>query len=154
MSWFDQAIENLARWFKFASTRKSPESRNAVSVLAVLPDGSEGQAISQIAEREKWHVDIVSTCEVAVERLRMQRFTVILCDRDLPGFNWRDVVEILVANAPRSCVILTSPVNDDYLWQEVIQHGGYDVLTKPFQEDRVVSTIRFASRDDTFADRV
>src|SRR5450756_438788 len=104
MSWISQAVENLATWFSFASNRKSRETRNSVSVLAVVPNGSEGLALSQIAERANWHLDIVATCEVAIERLRTQHFAVILCDRDLPGLNWRDVIELLVANAPRACV--------------------------------------------------
>ena len=39
--------------------------------------------------------------------------------------------------APKSCVVLVSPVNDEYLWQEVIQYGGFDVITKPFQSDQI-----------------
>ncbi len=98
----------------------------------------------QISERAHWHLQVGDSLDSALDMLSGQDFAVILCDRDLPGLDWREAVLTLAAKAPRTSVILTSPVNDDYLWQEVIQCGGDDVLTKPFQEERVVKTITFA----------
>jgi FixJ family two-component response regulator len=50
----------------------------------------------------------------------------------------------LLAAAERQCIILVSPVTDDYLWQAVIELGGYDVLTKPFREEKVVTVVHAA----------
>ena len=76
--------------------------------------------------------------------MRRHEFAVILCDRDLAASNWREALAKLVATAPGSHVILASRVNDDQLWQEVIRLGGYDVLTKPFQQERVMRSINYA----------
>jgi FixJ family two-component response regulator len=69
---------------------------------------------------------------------------VVLCDRDLPGVDWRMAVQQLAGGQNRRCVILASPVVDDYLWEEVIHLGGYDVLAKPFRKRDVVQAIEFA----------
>ncbi len=118
---------------------------HVVRVLALVPKDSDRQVLSEIAERSKWHLDFALSYESAVELIRSHKFAVILCDRDLSSaFNWREAVQKLAGLAPGSCVMLTSPVNDDVLWQEVIDRGGYDVLTKPFHEERVVRSVRFA----------
>ena len=118
---------------------------NVIRVLAVMAKDSDRQVLSQIGEKAKWHIEFASNYESAVELAGRRKFAVILCDRDLSSaFNWREAVQKLAGIAPGSCVMLTSPVNDDVLWQEVIDRGGYDVLTKPFHEERVVRSVRFA----------
>lgn len=114
-------------------------------MLAVMPNDSDRHALSRIADKAKWHIEFAANYDSAVELLRSHKFAVILCDRDLSSaINWREAVEKLAGIAPGSSVMLTSPVNDDVLWQEVIDRGGYDVLTKPFHEERVVRSVRFA----------
>ena len=68
---------------------------------------------------------------------------IVLYDRDLPG-DWRGAIQRLPQGCGARCVILASFVADDYLWEEVIRLGGYDVLPKPFRDDEVIHTIEFA----------
>jgi hypothetical protein len=35
-------------------------------------------------------------------------------------------------------VVVTSRLADDYLWSEVLNLGGWDVLAKPFREQEVL----------------
>lgn len=69
---------------------------------------------------------------------------IILCDRDLPGTEWRDVVGMMASSNHGACAVLVSRVVDDYLWKEVIRKGGYDVLSKPLKEDEIVRSVRLA----------
>jgi FixJ family two-component response regulator len=69
---------------------------------------------------------------------------IIIWDRDLPSEDWRDVVHTLAALPQRPCVLLLSRVVDDYLWNEVVRVGGYDVLSKPLKEAEVVRVVRLA----------
>jgi hypothetical protein len=47
----------------------------------------------------------------------------------------------LAAGSPESCIFLVSPVKDDYLWCDVLSHGGFDVLIRPFRSEIVARTI-------------
>ena len=76
--------------------------------------------------------------------LKKMRAAVILCDRDLPGVDWRHALEKLAASRPDCPIVLTSSVNDEYLWDEVVHTGGYDVLSKPLQEDLTVRAVNLA----------
>ena len=138
MGWLKHLVSH------FSLGGRSLNGLKRVRVLAVMPYDRERNTLFEIAKQSNWHLEFAATCESAVNLLRAQQFAVILCDRDLPGCEWRDAMQALVANARGACVILTSPVNDDYLWQEVIQRGGYDVLTRPLQQQRVLRTVELA----------
>ena len=60
------------------------------------------------------------------------------------GIDWRDALQLLASSRPDCSIILTSSVNDEYLWDEVIHKGGYDVLAKPLQEDQTVRAVNLA----------
>jgi DNA-binding NtrC family response regulator len=87
---------------------------------------------------------MTGACEEALEIVKKGGAAVILYDRDLPGLDWRDALRKLAGAIPACPVILTSPVNDGYLWGEVIRRGGYDVLAKPLQEDQTVRFVNLA----------
>ena len=69
---------------------------------------------------------------------------IVILDRDLASPDWRPAVRQFASHPNCACVILASRVIDDYLWEEVIIHGGYDVLVKPFQERELIHTLEFA----------
>ena len=86
----------------------------------------------------------MGTSEEARTVLDKVKVPVILCDRDLPGNGWRATVEDLASSPQRTCIILVSGVVDNYLWNEVVRTGGFDVLSKPLREEEVVRAVRLA----------
>jgi len=40
--------------------------------------------------------------------------------------------------------MLASKVIDDYLWNELVSCGGYEVVRKPLREDEVCRAVRMA----------
>jgi CheY-like chemotaxis protein len=85
-------------------------------------------------------MEITQSVPEALRLLTTQSFPIVLCDRDLPGWDWRELLARIVESSPRSCFLLTSRVSDEYLWREVVMHGGYDVVAKPL-EDAVVMQV-------------
>ena len=80
----------------------------------------------------------------ALRLLAGEVFPIVLCDRELPGWDWREVMAKIVECSPRICFLLTSRVSDEYLWREVAMHGGYDVVAKPLEQDVMERTLRRA----------
>jgi DNA-binding NtrC family response regulator len=115
-----------------------------IPVLAVAPDERDQSSLSSFSARGQWDLALTGSCDEAMEALKKMRAAVILCDRDLPGVDWRDALEKLSAARPDCPIVLTSSVNDEYLWEEVIHKGGYDVLSKPLQEDLTVRAVNLA----------
>jgi FixJ family two-component response regulator len=69
---------------------------------------------------------------------------VILYDRDLPGLEWQKGIPRLVGASSTPCLILLSDVSDPYLWDELVLHGGFDVLARPFHREGVLAMLDFA----------
>jgi DNA-binding NtrC family response regulator len=142
-------VSRALDWFKHLTADKrsanavEPRTRSQASqsgkttVLGVGLAVSERLAVEEVATSSGWHLTLAETCDHAVQLLADRECAAVLCDRDLSGTDWRTAIKRLTRIAPNSCVVLVSAVNDEYLWQEVVQSGGFDVITKPFQPDHV-----------------
>ena len=63
---------------------------------------------------------------------------------DTNGSTWQLELKKLAKTRRSACVILLSNVTDQYLWDEVVRNGGFDVLTRPFKREQMLSTLLFA----------
>jgi DNA-binding response OmpR family regulator len=71
---------------------------------------------------------------------------VVICDQTLADGDWRDLLVALQAEADAPPLIVVSRLADDRLWAEVLNLGGYDLLTKPFIAVEVTRVVRMAAR--------
>ena len=114
--------------------------RARLPILAILCSDADRatlkRAVPEAAVTESW--------DEAAPLLGSTRFAAVVCDRDLPGRDWRETVRELAKLSP--CILLASPILNGSLWQEVVQCGGYDVLAKPLEERHVLKTIEQALR--------
>jgi DNA-binding NtrC family response regulator len=118
---------------------------NKPRVLAIGVSAQDQGRLSEIAQSASWELVLRPTLEEGVTLLRTnEHFIVVVLDRDLPGVVWRQAISTLAALVPGARVMLASSVNDDMLWQGVIEEGGYDVLSKPFRSDQVLRSILHA----------
>jgi DNA-binding NtrC family response regulator len=115
-----------------------------VKLVAIMQNPDASAALRQIAASYGWKISIVDSSDAAVAALNAQPTPLVICDRDLSGEAWRDVLAKIAALPQAVCVLLASHVIDDYLWQQVIQHHGYDVVAKPFQPDELRRAVTFA----------
>ncbi len=116
----------------------------SLTVLGLTVEDNDRRLLASICSRSRWNVLFADTCDQARAALNRLTVPVVLCDRDLPGGEWRDVVQVLASAHHRTCVILISKVVDSYLWDEVVQRGGHDVLAKPLREQEVIRAVKLA----------
>jgi DNA-binding NtrC family response regulator len=141
--------ESLWRRVLFPSHRThgpadSPKAHDVPQVLVITTSASDQVFYRSVRGRGEWDMVIAQSAPEALRLVATQAFPIVLCDRDLPGWGWREVLAKMVEASPRICFLLTSRVSDAYLWREVVAHGGYDVVGKPLEEDVVVRTLRRA----------
>jgi len=115
-----------------------------ISVLAITSNDGDRRLLSSFSIRGQWDLVFTSTCQEALAILKSGRAAVIICDRDLPGPDWRECVRSLAAARPECPILLMSSIYDEYLWEEVVHIGGYDVAPKPLQEEQVVGAVNLA----------
>lgn len=111
-----------------------------LSVLAILASQTDRAQLESIFEKAGWRIVFAE----GIDDTTIEPMPVVLYDRDLPGADWRQAIRQLAGVQHHRKVILASFVADDYLWEEVIHCGGYDILPKPFRESEVLHVIQFA----------
>lgn len=115
-------------------------------IVALVLDERDREILASVAARNQWVLKFADTCGQAWSGLNRLKAPIILCDRRLPGVDWRDMVYMMASSSHRACAILLSNVADDYLWNEVNRVGGFDVLSAPLREDDLVRSVRMAWR--------
>jgi len=129
---------------KSGEDKQRSSEATPIGIVALVAADRDRDLLTNVADRNQLDMRFAGSCGEAWAMASKLRVPVILCDRDLPAVEWRDIVRILGSALHRPAVILTSRVVDDFLWQEVIRYGGYGVLAKPFVEDDVVRSVRLA----------
>jgi DNA-binding NtrC family response regulator len=115
-----------------------------IKLVAITQNPDESKALREIADGYGWKVSIVDSSGAAIVLLKEQPTPLVICDRDLTGEDWRDVLAKIAALPQAICVLLASRVADQYLWNQVIQHHGYDLVVKPFQPEELRRAVTFA----------
>jgi two-component system, NtrC family, response regulator HydG len=135
-----------ANWFKKRKAAAAlGASEGRLKILAVSIFLNDRLVLEQLGKRAGWELRVTNSPREAFRLVMEKHFEVVLCDRNQCGYPWREVIERLAENSPRSRILLVSPMNDDYLWRDVVQKGGYDVLTSPLREADTLHTISAAA---------
>ena len=129
---------------EFFSALKRDKTSPATPVVALIRDGQDRDLLELIGIRDRLDIHFADTCDAAWKATNRLQSPVVLCGRDVPGIQWPDAVRILASAAPRPCVILTSPVTDSYMWKEIVERGGYDVVATPLRDSETSRSIRLA----------
>ena len=119
-------------------------TESPVRVLAVTQNAVDWKALHRVAEERGWTLLWAHSCEAALNVLSNYVVPIVIYDRDLPGEEWKTALRRLSVHGQPVCILLASSVSDEYLWREVVQHQGFDVLPKPFQAERLVRMVNVA----------
>jgi DNA-binding NtrC family response regulator len=122
----------------------TPSLADTVSVLAITQNPDDAGALRQIAATWGWKLCVAESFGAAMPFLKQQRARVVICDRDLENEDWRDVLARIAALPQAVYVLVASREVDAGLWQQVIHHYGYDVISKPFHSESLRRAVTFA----------
>ena len=112
-----------------------------LSILSISTAFEDHQVLREILKDSGWRIAQARSCREALARLSRRHMQLVICESNLPDGTWRDMLHRIHVLAPPPVFIVTSRLADDYLWAEVLNLGGYNVLAKPFRESEVKSMI-------------
>jgi DNA-binding response OmpR family regulator len=119
-------------------------NEEVVPVLAVSPFDDDHSSLEQILVRSRWIVNTCRTCKDAFAILKRRSIPVIICEESLPDGSWKDVLEHTQQDANPPQLIVAARLPDERLWCEVLNLGGYDLLSKPFRQSEVCRGVTLA----------
>jgi len=138
------------RFAKQNATPRDP-ARNAgrepgdQSLLSVTSVAADRAALRDILQGSAWQMTAAANCREAVEELRRDHVSVIVCESALDDGTWKDILCHISQSLNPPLLIVTSRLADAYLWSEVLNLGGYDVLATPFRPQEVRYVLTTAS---------
>ena len=119
-----------------------PHPPSVIPALVVNARAEERRMLRGIFARTQWKWHSVASIAQAMNWVAQRGSPqVLICDGDLPDGSWRSLFERTetLPHAPK--FIVSSRTADDYLWAEVLNLGGHDVLATPFDEREVVRVV-------------
>jgi DNA-binding response OmpR family regulator len=122
-----------------------PPSNENITLLAINLNREDRLSLERILDRDRWTIQGARSLREATTLLQ-RRPSLILCEKDLPDGNWKDVFrEAGGLDCPPPLVVVSRNA-DERLWTEVLNFGGYDVLLEPFEHSEVRRVMGMALR--------
>jgi DNA-binding NtrC family response regulator len=120
--------------------------RPRARILSVSAARLDHTTLYRMIDHTAWQLAAAGTCREAYKQLRNSGTLVVFSECDLPDGTWKDLLGHVMEMAQPPAVIVTSRLADAYLWSEVLNLGGFDVLAKPFVEKEVRQVLASALR--------
>ncbi len=124
--------------------------QHPVSALAVGAFERDRQLLRNVFTESGWQLFEAQDRRRAIQCLEHNRVDIVVAESDVPNWNWKRVLADLRRLAAPPQLIVTSRTADDYLWAEVLNLGGYDVLPQPLERDELERVIAAAHRRHNF----
>ncbi len=115
-------------------------------VLIVEDHERLAEAVASGLRREGMAVDVVLDGREAVSHATVNRYDVVVLDRDLPGLHGDEVCKVLVAGGCESRVLMLTAASTVRDRVDGLGLGADDYLAKPFDFDELVARVRALGR--------
>ena len=119
---------------------------NSVSALLVGDYQSERLLLHEVFRKPGWRLFEARGPRRAMHFLERAPVQVVIAESHTPKWDWQRILSDLRRLAHPPQLIVTSHFADDYLWAEVLNVGGYDVLPQPFEREEVERVVAAARR--------
>jgi DNA-binding response OmpR family regulator len=126
--------------------RGTQSGGQAMRVLVTEDDEILATAVAAGLRREGMAVDVTLDGAAALEHLAVNRYDVVILDRDLPGVHGDDVCRALAAGRSETRVLMLTAARSVGERVEGLGLGADDYLPKPFDFAELVARIRALGR--------
>jgi DNA-binding response OmpR family regulator len=120
-------------------------------VLVVEDQKRLAEALAEGLRREGMAVDVSLDGADAMSHVAVNRYDVVVLDRDLPGVHGDQVCRAIVANHAESRVLMLTAASTIADRVEGLELGADDYLPKPFEFAELVARVRALGRRSVLA---
>jgi len=111
------------------------------SILIVDDDTSMSRSMALILKRKGYDVTIAGSGQDGIENIRKRPFDITFMDIKMPIMNGVEAFEEIKKIRPESVVIMMTAYAFEELIQKALEEGAYGIIQKPFDIDRMISSI-------------
>jgi len=117
----------------------------AEKVLIIDDEENMRHLLSVILGKEGYKINQAKDGEDALSKIDQEDFDFILSDIRMPKMNGMQLLDELKKRKSDALCIVMSAYGNTETAIEVMKHGAYDYISKPFKPDEVVLTLRKAA---------
>jgi PleD family two-component response regulator len=118
----------------------------SVSALLVGEYEDDRALVRDIFAKLGWRLFEARDGHRAMVWLERNAVQVVIAEGRSPGARWQRLLDALRDLPEPPQLVVTSRTADDFLWSEVLNRGGYDVLPRPLNREEVERVIAGAGR--------
>jgi DNA-binding NtrC family response regulator len=116
----------------------------SLPILIVNSSSAESDQLKTVLGQNGLQPQIMSTCRMALDVLHQESFSMVLSNRILPDGDWKIILQALESIPERPELVVFSRQAEESLWYDVLQLGGFDVLSVPFNDADLIRVIGLA----------
>jgi len=114
----------------------------SIRILYVDDEQHLRQLIKDQLSAEGYSVDTADDGDTATERLKTEKFDLILLDIRMPRMNGIEVLKFIKAKKITCRIIMLTAVDDLAIALEAVKQGANDYLTKPYELETLLKSVR------------
>lgn len=121
------------------------QADKTLSALLVGEYKDDRHMVRRLFQKLDWQLFEAGSRREALECLDCHPVHVLVLETGLPGWNWKTVLNELYERASPPQLVVACRQADESLWSEVLNEGGYDVMTQPldaYEVERVIASAR------------
>jgi FixJ family two-component response regulator len=115
----------------------------SVTVLAVASSPVLAE-LRRILAHSRWDLFEASSLAETFSLLRRQPLVVLISEAVLPDGGWQQLLRYTLRFPVPPPLVVVAGRADESLWMEVLNRGGYNLLSKPFQDQEVFQVLSHA----------
>ena len=127
-----------------AEVRGSTRLRKTGQILVVDDEAHVRSMIGATLKRQGYDVQLAASGRQAMEALGRNSFDLVLTDIVMRDGNGITLLEQMHAQQPHLPVVMVTAIHDISVAIDSMRRGAYDYLLKPFDRERLVSTVERA----------
>jgi DNA-binding NtrC family response regulator len=109
-----------------------PERRTVITILAISPFEEDHASLREIFRHSQWKLYSAYTWREAFQVLERADISLVICERECPEGNWRELFERIEEKGNSVPFVVCSESPGLELWAEAVNQGAFDALAKPF----------------------
>jgi FixJ family two-component response regulator len=121
-----------------------PAATAAPTVFIVDDDVSVRESLELLVRNENWNPEMFASAQEFLDRPRKVAPSCLVLDLSLPGLNGLDLQKRLIAERVDTPIIFISGYGDIPKSVQAMKAGALEFLTKPLDNDALISAIRNA----------
>jgi len=113
-------------------------------ILMVDDEKLHLQSLSSLLGQHKYNMETASSGAEAIEKLKTNKFGLLLLDLKMDGISGHDVMDFISANHINTTVIVVSGESSFEAAENALKHGAYDFIRKPYAIENLLNSVNNA----------